>query len=152
MGAGIDKEQIKAFTVEALQILYSSDIFLISDGEQNHNHEIAIVHRFAHYIENIINGALPNFNKDFDMEYNRNLDDQKRDSHGDIMRPDFIIHQRGSNDNNILVIEFKTWWNTNQDDDIRKIKEFTDKDGAYRYLLGATVFIEREKQNIVWYE
>lgn len=35
--------------------------------------------------------------------------------------PDFILHKRGSNDFNILIIEFKTWWNPQNDEDIEKL-------------------------------
>ena len=44
---------------------------------------------------------------DLDCEYNRNMDDPKMLNDDRRFIPDLIIHRRRSNENNLLVIEFK---------------------------------------------
>ena len=82
-----------------------------------------------------------------DFEYNKNLDDVKRTkifSNGTY--PDLILHKRGSNDGNILVLEFKTWWNNNSNSnkDIEKLEDFVNQDGKYRYKFAGFVRFEKE--------
>ena len=85
-----------------------------------------------------------------DVEYNRNMNESK----STINRPnnylDLILHKRETNDSNLLIMEFKTYWNSNQDDDEEKIKEFMNLDGAYKYKLGCTVLIGENTQVIKW--
>ena len=64
--------------------------------------------------------------------------------------PDLILHMRGSNEHNILILEFKTWWNNNTADDSEKIKEFMDKNGVYRYKMGACIVLEKDNPTISW--
>jgi len=53
--------------------------------------------------------------------------------------PDFILHERGSNSNNILAIEFKNF-NNNKIAEIKKdcmkLKAVTNNSGMYKYKLG----------------
>src|SRR5574344_2574355 len=114
----MNKEEIESFINEALNLVYRNDSYLISHGAKEHNHEVAIVHRFGHYMECIIRMNHPSYDVHFDIEFNRNLDEVKRLSSGEGLRPDFIIHQRGNNGNNLLVLEFKTWWHQDQNEDI----------------------------------
>ena len=62
--------------------------------------------------------------------------------------PDVIIHKRGSNDKNVLVMEFKTYWNDNQKNDEGKIRKLTDQQGDYKYAYGMTVLIGIDKPKI----
>lgn len=62
--------------------------------------------------------------------------------------PDLILHRRGSNDKNILLIEFKTWWHQKTDIDIKKIKNFTARDGRYKYPLGLSIVLNRERSEV----
>lgn len=79
---------------------------------------------------------------DIDMEYNKNGDMGKViPSRPNGARPDIIIHQRGLNDWNVLMIEVKGWWNkTSRDNDRDKLRDFTDQQGEYKYGLG--VFLD----------
>jgi len=81
-----------------------------------------------------------------DFDYNRNGENAKlmegfNPRHG--VFPDFILHHRGYNDVNILVIEFKGVWNSKlreREADIRKLTGFTHtKRNDYQYGLGAFV-------------
>lgn len=137
---------------ELLQILKSSiEQFYKSDKEliNNNVHEGSIAHRIGFYFENIITEKYPVFYKlhKFDMEYNKNSGDPKKvytqkniEREG---RPDFIVHERGNNDNNVLIIEFKK--NDTKkiyiNNDIYKLIDFTCDKREYKYQLGCFVFI-----------
>ena len=41
--------------------------------------------------------------------------------------PDVIIHKRGSNDKNVLAMEFKTYWNDKQENDEDKIIKLNER-------------------------
>lgn len=62
--------------------------------------------------------------------------------------PDIIIHKRNSNDFNLLVIEFKTYWNDNIEDDVKKINQLIDPSGVYRYKYGMSVIIKEDHAQI----
>lgn len=59
-----------------------------------------------------------------------------------------IIHKRGSNDKNQTIIEFKGWWNQNQDTDISKIIEFVDQNGEYKYKEGYTILLAQNRNDV----
>ena len=146
------KDKLFSYIDIALQQLYINDRYLInhepSVHERNGAHyvgERAIVFRFAHYLQNLISEDKDFCLLNLDCEYNRNGDDPKRlPSFPRGVFPDLIIHQRGSNDNNLLVMEFKTYWNHNQEEDFLKIQELVDKNGIYQFKYGIAVLIERE--------
>ena len=60
-------------------------------------HEQALAHRLAFHLEN--SGYFQGFN--IDCEYNRHGDEPKG------FRPDILIHLRGTDDNNLIMIETK---------------------------------------------
>ena len=64
--------------------------------------------------------------------------------------PDVILHKRGSNDDNILIIEFKTYWNDNQYNDYAKIKEFTDLSGRYAFHNGMAILIAMRRKDVTY--
>lgn len=65
-----------------------------------------------------------------------------------------IIHQRGSNDNNLLVMEFKTYWNKDQKKDIEKIEAFLEngEKDSYNYKYGIAVLIDINKVDLKMYD
>ena len=136
---------------EAFRLLYQNDIHLIYNGPfedkkidiNHHVGERSIVFRFAHYLQNLIieDDELKEYN--LDCEYNRNGAECKGlPSFPNGTYPDLIIHKRGSNEHNLLVMEFKTYWNKNRDEDIKKLIEFVDINGEYKYRYGISVLIE----------
>ncbi len=149
---------------EAFARLYIYDIQLISSrpkkyndtiGINHHVGERAIVFRFAYYLQRILDEhcLYPDYN--LDCEYNRNGDKPKIIySLEKNVYPDLIIHQRGSNDNNLLVMEFKTYWNKGQKNDIEKIKAFLDcnEKVSYNYKYGIAVLIKRNNVNLKLFE
>ena len=65
--------------------------------------------------------------------------------------PDIILHQRGNNNHNLLVLEFKGWWNKNQEYDKKKIEQLVSKEGCgykegYTILLGKNFSEENIRQ------
>lgn len=155
-------EQLTECVNQALDMVYDNDYHLISNrainrvGIDEHHHvgERSIVFRFAHYLQNIIDDAGGFADYDLDCEYNRNGAVTKSlPSFPNGTYPDVILHQRGSNDGNMLVIEFKTYWNRSQKVDARKIKEFTSKSGKYGFVMGMTILLGkvREKATVKRY-
>lgn len=136
--------ELKTIVNRAIGSLYRYDISLM----ERRANERSIAFRFGLYFNETIRTSSfaedPDLTIDFD--YNRNLDQIKNmqgfnDTHG--VYPDIILHHRGFNDKNMLVIEFKGIWNRNnraRRDDFRKLIEFTHPDrNDYQYGLGVFV-------------
>ena len=66
-------------------------------------HEVALCHRLAFHLENSskFTGYL------IDCDYNRAEQEIKRNLECKIFRPDIIIHIRGNDKNNLIMIEAK---------------------------------------------
>ncbi len=79
------------------------------------------------------------------MEYNKNGNHSKCiPSKPNGAKPDLILHSRGNNDSNVLVIKFKGWWNGNSRSiDRNKILDFTNPEGGYIYGLGILVELKK---------
>ena len=100
-------DQLNNITETALNQLYENDIDLI----RRRGMERSLSFRFGLYFYNLTRDIdwLANF--DLDLEYNKNGNNIKqtvRRLRG--VQPDFILHSRGNNDENILIIEFKGYW------------------------------------------
>lgn len=128
----------------ALNEVYEKDIYLI----QNKVHERTIVSRFCIYFQNeLVSTDFAVHNLDF--EYSKNHADPKRTVNFENgTYPDIILHQRGSNDQNILIIEFKTWWDNNTAIDINKLKDFTNHNGQYKYAVGYSIVFNIERASL----
>ena len=131
----------------ALDELYEKDQYLL----EHDVHERTIIFRFGHYLQNLMDdiGEFQTFNLDF--EYNRNGQDPKRipQSPQNGILPDLIIHRRGSNKYNLLVLKFKTPWNTNVEDDCKKLQQLVDIHGTYSYLCGKSILLGMSRENVV---
>lgn len=133
----------------ALDELYTKDKYLITHEPvdlsvscDGHVSERSIVARFAIYLQMQLyeNNGLKDYN--LDVEYNRNMDRPKglpktawRDNGA---YPDLIIHKRGNNSGNILVVEFKTHWNREKEGitaDINKLQAFMKAPYFYENAL-----------------
>lgn len=137
---------------ESLNRLYKEDSYLIhhvaTTKAGEHVSERSIVFRFGIYLAQKLSEDA-DFNKySLDCEYNRSQENIKSLPENYIgscdkcrnVVPDMILHKRGSNKvgSNIMVIEFKGYWN-NQDGDADKIKLFTTEKWQYRYQVGYTI-------------
>ncbi len=158
-----DKELSRAI-LEAFSKLYIYDKHLIInkpkdiDNEDigfHHVGERSIVFRFAFYLQQILYDRNIYCDYDLDCEYNRNgakpkiIYSLKKNVY-----PDLIIHQRGSNDKNLLVMEFKTYWNIDQQNDIDKINAFLEntEKNSYNYKYGIAVLIGKSTVNLKLFE
>lgn len=97
-----------------------------------------------------------------DCEYNRDIFNEKKykeivyDEKKHKIKPDLIMHKRGSNDCNILAIEFKTYFNYNKKSikiDRLKLQALTNSELNYKYKIGLLITLgkKRDKVNIVKY-
>ncbi|MFZ2815335.1 MAG: hypothetical protein WAZ63_12190 [Rhodoferax sp.] len=168
--------EIKTKTLKCLKILEKNEKVII----QNDINERTIAHKFAEYLQIEFSA----FN--VDVEYNRNFENGRyepkqasliinvfeesyqkaKDTNQDISEfmkqvttyPDIIIHQRGNNDKNLLIIEIKK--DNNKSDwriDEKKLEAFTRRkeEEGYNYILGMhlTIYIGTEwrKPTYEWY-
>jgi len=76
-------------------------------------HELAVVHRFAVYLERHLRQMLAQHDLTIDIDYDRHgrlhkfldpRDDRRKAAR---FRPDLVVHGRGDDDRNILVMEWK---------------------------------------------
>ena len=123
------KEEIIKCLKKAGNELYLVDSSLISDKTylDVHAHERSICFRFGTYLNKYIesNSFLKKY--DLDAEYNRDIDMIKRlPGWPNGCYPDLILHKRGNNENNILIIECKGWWSSEEaiQNDREKIMQF----------------------------
>ena len=139
----IQIKQLKGIISDSLEVLYQNDSTLITRGgmEQSASFRLAIYINEAIKKIDWLNGLQ------LDIEYNKNGLNQKRTTRRPQgVRPDLIIHSRGNNDANILVIEIKGWWNVEpRAVDRIKLEDFTHQNGEYKYGLG--VFLELTKND-----
>ena len=148
---------------QSVDLLYKNDSYLIKHSV----HEQDISHRIAYYFENLLNNYSRYKKSSFniDVEYNKNFDNLKRvykncyncdnarcyinqssyyiDNYQSPCKPDIILHERGSNDNNILVIEIKKC-NNECKDDFAKLSAFTCNASDYKYKLGIYININNQ--------
>lgn len=130
----------------AVSTLYHKDFAII----ERQCSERSIVFRLGLYVAH-------NFEKcgyDVDCEYNRREDGKKSLIGRQYNYPDLIVHRRGNNENNLLVVEVKTR-NDRQSahfqNDINKLIGFTKK-GPYSYAGGIHVYISKTICCLAWYQ
>lgn len=147
-------EQLQVLVRDALKVLYGRDRDLIRRSV----HEASIAHRLAVYLEILLYQQLDlspfdQSGYDVDVEYNRNGRETKRLVRGKRgKRPDIIIHERGSNENNLLIIEIKKnepMKNGNSDDS--KLCGATDENHDFRYKLGLYLSLTHNTAELIWY-
>ncbi len=136
--------ELKSIVNGAIATLYGHDFPLF----ERRANERSIAFRFGLYFIELLRHSsfVEDLDLTIDFDYNRNLDNVKNmygfnDRHG--VYPDIILHHRGYNDKNVLVIEFKGIWNKKKiarKDDFRKLREFTHPErNDYQYGLGIFV-------------
>ena len=136
--------------VKAISEFLSKECFLL----KNNLNERSITHKLAEYIQKYFSDY------NVDCEYNRNMADIKKielisqknisetDAEGNTVSvyPDIIIHKRGSNDSNLIVIEVKKANSNNnfKTFDCEKLKAFTDPT-KLKYKYG--IYLELNKNS-----
>ena len=97
------KELLEKLIKKSLDDLYQNDQDLLKRKVAERD----LTGLFAHYFRNNMKDtAIAEYN--VDCEYNRDGYGMKNID-GTLVYPDFILHKRGTNESNLLIIEFKTW-------------------------------------------
>lgn len=132
---------------KSIKELYNQDKILFN----NNISEMCLVYNFAKYFEkNLINTKWSEYN--IDIEYNRNCNKLKSLEFQKSNFPDLILHKRGSNNFNELVIEFKKWNNRQNktlERDRKKLKGFMRE---YNYKRAVLIIFDKQDYNKVIYE
>jgi len=126
----MDKMSVKILIEKALKELIRRDIGLIRRKVK----EECINHRLACYLERFLSEYGGEYS--VDLEYDKNYNDPKKignDENKNIkaIRPDIIIHERETNDNNLIAFEIKK--NYTDKHDLKKIKELFRNPYNYKY-------------------
>ncbi len=139
-----DRDTIQRAVRSALSELVRKD----SDLLEVHGHELSHVHRFGVYLEGVLGGHLTLYGLTIDMDYDRHGQLQKvlvmqpelgrmDRAEGSRFRPDLIVHHRGDDERNALVVEWKK--NAGREDiellrdRVLRVKQI------YGYMLGMLV-------------
>lgn len=138
----------KPLIEKTLDKLYGKEpeLFNLYDTQKVGSHvgERAIMFRFGLYFQKELDECGGYSGYYLDCEYNRiGIDPKKLED--DLIIPDMILHRRGNNDGNLLVIEFKGWWNGNQKNDEEKIERMVNKNGEFQYREGYTVLLGKDR-------
>ena len=128
----MDLATVKQIMESSLSRLVEKDNELIDRKVK----EECINHRLAIYIDEYYHQFCDQKNHcNVDLEYNKNLDREKEvyDGNGNPIRirPDILLHKRGSNDNNLIAIETKKDYFRQHDMD--KIRALLKPPFRYRY-------------------
>jgi len=119
--------------------------------------ERTITHKLAVYLQQ----NFPEFN--VDCEYNRLEDKVKKielpkdkinwdDTEAKTVFPDIIIHKRGIQEDNLLVIEVKKSSNINSGDfDRMKLHTFLQEPYSYAYGLFLRIDLDGENDELEWF-
>lgn len=153
--ANISIIDLKNILKAALNEFYQNDakcLLAVKGMEQ------ACVFRIGLYMQNIMNKQPTLSTLNLDCEYNKCFNQPKTTPrHKRGARPDLIIHKRNlnpdkPNNENIMVIEFKGYWNKNIKSDIEKLEDFTSCLCGYHYKLGAFVYLNKTNFEIRYYK
>lgn len=129
------------------QLIKAIEVFIIKDWEElykNNIHENTFSHRIAVYLEKIFSQY------NVDCEYNKTLGNNKLNEIGGKIRPDIIVHRRGSMSNNKLIIEVKKAGSESLkcQKDLEKLKKISN----LYYDLGVVVGVLKNTIDIVFIE
>lgn len=126
-----NEQELKEIMEIALRELYEKDRELID----RILHENAINHKLAIYLEEAINlqkGWISTYS--IDVEYNKDGKNAKKLNGDKEFRPDIILHERNSNERNILLIEAKKEKLDDKDENV--LKNCLKSPFNYRFSVG----------------
>lgn len=140
-------ENLEKYVKQAMKQLYDKDKILLNDNVS----ERCLVYNFARHLERTLK-ETPYKNLYIDLEYNRNCGRMKSIKGQRTSYPDLIVHERGTYNNNAIVIEFKKWNNKSKKvlkKDREKLKAFKYE---YGYRMPMLVIFHKENIDKVIYE
>lgn len=153
-------EVIKQKVENALKKLRTKDSFLIAAN----TNERTISHKLAEYLQYEFPDKVSKYK--VDCEYNRHRYDIKKLRIVDIPNegiswaeedaktifPDIIVHERNTDENNLLVIEVKKASNQRGHQfDMDKLVALTQDEYRYRFGLFLIISMDRTFDKLVWY-
>ena len=138
-----DLKELVNMLEQAVDQVYDEERPLFEfENEERKGLEQAFAFRVGLYFWELL--KLTKFSElDLDMEYNKFFGQSKYSDDGNLVRPDMILHERNTQKNNIMVIEFKGWWNDDCSDS-PKLKMFTKPKGKYKYKIGVFVKLRQD--------
>lgn len=139
-------ELVKKTVESSIERLLLNDSYLLEIGV----HERTLSHKLAEYLQQVFSSYH------VDVEYNRHEFYIKELRSVDVF-PDIIVHLRGSQSNNLLVIEIKvdrSKRNKRKETlDKNRLCEFTNHGGPYGYRFGLfLIFGHVQLLEAVWFE
>ncbi|MGJ1227112.1 hypothetical protein [Sphingobacterium siyangense] len=166
----MNDDQIKEILLASLSNLQNNDSWLLTKNLS----EQSVSHKLAEYLQRYLNDY------NVDCEYNGDIDDPNSRKHIAILRnqlelngllsiretrlereiieravfPDIIVHKRGNNKNNLLIIEVKkASSNVPFDYDRLKLIAYTtsEQGNHLKYQLGAFIVINESGNYIIEY-
>lgn len=126
---------------EALQKVVMEKGYLTEQEENRDIHEQGLTHRLAYYIE--ASGNFSGYN--IDCEYNRYNAEAKRNNKSELIKPDIIIHARGEQKHNLIIIQAKKYNDSRGEiEKSKKLLKNEKKHLEYTYAF-LVIFPEKEK-------
>ncbi|QQS15896.1 MAG: hypothetical protein IPK84_00820 [Candidatus Moraniibacteriota bacterium] len=130
----------KEIILEALKKVVTENGYMVGDCNRD-IHEQSLSHRLAHYLEN--SGHFSGYN--IDCEYNRFEERSKRNSQNDLIKPDIVIHSRGNQNDNLIIIQTKKF--NDSADEIENAKTDLKNDKGHLNYKFAFLIIFPEKMD-----
>jgi hypothetical protein len=153
----IPKEILINAIIASLGRLYQSDQYLITNKpfvNRENLSEQGLIFRFGIYLQEYMDNETFLNGYHLDMEYNRMIDAKKtQSSFKSGTYPDLIMHVRGSNDYNLLIMECTTWWDSDvylKQQDMLRLKELTQL-SARAFAMGAYIAFEKNRSIQKWF-
>ncbi len=141
----MNKEEILRKINLALDLFYENDSQIVNLKVN----ERAICHQFAIYLKYLFK------NYDVDCEYDKHGDDFKKLENisecserkkTDRILPDILVHKRGNDKNNLIIIEIKSKSDADSCD-IKKLELMTNHKGQFKYNFGVFIEFKDTKEN-----
>ena len=141
---------LKLLLEKSLTLFYANDAILFNKTGA----ERACQGRIMVYMEHLLRHD-PVFETwkyyNLDCEYHWDEYDQKRYSQKNgYMQPDLMLHIRDTNEHNLMVIEFKFGTDAS-DTDVEKLVDLTRYDYKFKYKLGCSVVLNRQRPFIKYF-
>lgn len=122
--------------------------------------ENCMVFRIGWYMLSKINDDQFYYDVSLDCQYNRNFEHPKglfkQTEEGIRVKtknaiPDLLLHKRGSNSDNLMVLEFKKGKPSKDqmDIDAEKLCYYTSSENEYKYLLGFAIWLYKKNKAAV---
>lgn len=154
-------EAVTKVVKRCLTTLYKADTFLFQRNDGKGVCERGMVFRFAHYLQNELDGYYVDcdFNSSFVIERaadgqllhreRTGKEIQNEDGTATKRYIDIIVHKRDYNSNNdYICFEFKKWHNNKGiDKDINNLKQLTSQ---YHYQYGFLITFGSERNKSKW--